>query len=167
MMGFIKCEFLIVDMHILLLDSQYFSINSLSQVLFFVAGNSGYILKPEFLLSPDFDPYSEKGVKQFVDDHDPISLCVRILEARHLPVPSKPSSSLTCVVSMSSAPFDGVDSVEASCDSSKKNFLNPYFNARLQCEEIYMPELATLLYVIAWSQIQSFSQIKFYFLFIS
>ncbi|EGD78958.1 hypothetical protein PTSG_01932 [Salpingoeca rosetta] len=106
-------------------------------------GNSGYVPKPAYMLQDGFDPYSERGLQSFVENNDPISLRVRVLEARHLPLSAKVSSSIMCTVSLSAGPLDCVTAQEATYDG--KNMLNPSFNIQLKCDEIYMPELATLL----------------------
>lgn len=96
------------------------------------------------MLKEDFDPYSEKGLQPVLEHKEPLFVRVRVLEARHLPVSAKLTSNLSCTVSLSCAPVDAVPSQEATCEHSK-NHLNPSFNLDFVCEEVYMPEVATLM----------------------
>ena len=107
-------------------------------------GGCGYVPKPAYMLKENFDPYSTNGMQQLLEDNDPLRVRVRVLEARHLPVPQKLSSSLTCTVSLSCSPMDSVAAQEA-VSSKGKNYLNPSFDLEFVCEEIYMPEVATLM----------------------
>lgn len=74
----------------------------LNQAKFRINGNCGYILRPEFTFTNDFDP--SKRSKVF--GVDPIILHVRILAARHLTRPGRSSVSPFVEVELIGADFD-------------------------------------------------------------
>jgi len=78
----------------------------LNQAKFRINGNSGYILKPDFMLNSNFDPYDRSTLHNIVS---PWTLSVRVLAGRHL---SRAGRGIT-------SPFVDVEIIGANFDNSK------------------------------------------------
>jgi hypothetical protein len=103
-------------------------------------GQAGYCLKPPYLrdASQKFDPLSEASLEKA----NPVSLRVKLLEVRHLPIPDH-KSSVTASMSLHGCPFDEAAGTKKTSATSKNNL-----SSRFDLEDSYdmfFPELATLL----------------------
>lgn len=83
----------------------------LNQAKFRINGNCGYLLRPEFTFSNDFDPSKRSRLSGI----DPIILHVRVLAARHL---TRPGRSSVC-------PFVEIEIVGADFESGVKLTTKP------------------------------------------
>lgn len=74
----------------------------LNQAKFRINGNCGYILRPDFTFTNDFDPSKRSRMSGV----DPVLLHVRILSARHLTRPGRSSVSPFVEIELIGADFD-------------------------------------------------------------
>ncbi|XP_026279095.1 1-phosphatidylinositol 4,5-bisphosphate phosphodiesterase gamma-1 isoform X3 [Frankliniella occidentalis] len=113
----------------------------LNQAKFRINGYCGYILRPEFTFTNDFDPSKRSRLSGV----DPIVLNVRILAARHLTRPGRSSVSPFVEIELIGADFDS--GVKLTTKPVADNGLNPTWNT--DCEfEIANPNYALLRFEV-------------------
>jgi phosphatidylinositol phospholipase C gamma-1 len=74
----------------------------LNQAKFRENGNSGFLLKPEFMFREDFDPYD----KNTLVGVEPLTLSIRVIGARHLIRSGRGTSSPSVEVEVVGADYD-------------------------------------------------------------
>ncbi|XP_034246748.1 1-phosphatidylinositol 4,5-bisphosphate phosphodiesterase gamma-1 isoform X1 [Thrips palmi] len=113
----------------------------LNQAKFRINGNCGYILRPDFTFSNDFDPSKRSRLSGV----DPVVLHVRILSARHLTRPGRSSVSPFVEIELIGADFDS--GIKLTTKPVADNGLNPTWNT--DCEfEVANPNYALLRFEV-------------------
>eukprot|EP00045_Choanoeca_perplexa_P017717 m.263823 g.263823 ORF g.263823 m.263823 type:complete len:1409 (-) comp17614_c0_seq1:1909-6135(-) len=109
--------------------------------------STGYVLKPAYLRkkNSNFDPLSQNTL----DDREPVSLKLRLLEARHLPgIDSK--AQVTASVSLHGSLFDE-NKPERQVNLNSQAGMSAYFDLEIN-SDIFFPELASLLITFSVSK---------------
>ncbi|XP_059470095.1 1-phosphatidylinositol 4,5-bisphosphate phosphodiesterase gamma-1 [Neocloeon triangulifer] len=113
----------------------------LNQAKFRLNGNCGYLLKPEFMMKEDFDPYE----KACMADNTFMQITLRVIGARHLCRQKKGIISPFVEVEVIGLDYDS--GVKLKTKTISDNGFNPVWN-ETTLFEVVCPQLAFLRFVV-------------------
>ncbi|CAH1179228.1 unnamed protein product [Phaedon cochleariae] len=114
----------------------------LNQAKFRDNGNTGYLLKPDFMLRDNFDPFDRGSL----GSEEEMKISVRIIAGRHLCRSKKGTASPFVEVEVIGAPFDSGMKLETK--HTVENGFNPKWNEEISEFVVANPHFALLRFVV-------------------
>uniref|UniRef100_A0A8C2GI87 Phosphoinositide phospholipase C n=1 Tax=Cyprinus carpio TaxID=7962 RepID=A0A8C2GI87_CYPCA len=113
----------------------------MNQALFMLNGRSGYVLQPSIMRDDTFDPFDRHSLRAV----EPITLCIEVLGARHLP---KHGRGIVCPLIEIEVCGAEYDNAKQRTDSEADNGLNPTWPRKPFRFTVCNPSFAFLRFVV-------------------
>ncbi|KAJ8303617.1 hypothetical protein KUTeg_020013 [Tegillarca granosa] len=113
----------------------------LNQAKFLQNGGCGYVLKPEFMMNNDFNPYDKHTLRGV----DPVTLTIMIIGARHLVKPGRGIAAPSIEIEICGL---GFDNNKYKTPTINDNGLNPIWEDCTAVFDITCPDLALIRFVV-------------------